>query len=954
MFYSSNIRLAMTLVKKFESEYSIYEKRFKDYEKQYGETLIEFLESSKYKFLIVSSRTKSKSSLLKKIDKDIKWWKVIDSIFDIKDLIWTRIIFYVSNDIDRFTKDMYEKKIPWIKLIDNVKLKYSLDWYKWTHLFIRFEWDDSKFDSELQLTTCLRHARSELEHDIVYKSHEKVLVKFPNTHRKFKDKFEDLSVKLNDSQQELEWIYEKSNQVSLMADWPSINELKGIEFDKLDTKAIFQLLKNQLFYLDENKNKIKEIYESIDYNIVEKFIDIYNQAELKNEWTTGFHIFSYWIKNHQTILKTLLDILKYFHSSNVELIAEFVSHVLTHETDFIIGSFFRDNLNSVEYWFDLNNIASLTKSLVSRFEIIDFKYTYQSVSSHALKIMEQKYIHDWEESWHFENVFVNMNADVVSLRNQWIDIIFEWLQSRKINKWDVKALILNVPFQFIQHDAKSFEWVIDKIVEKFIEYSDFIDGEEYQNLFRFLNNIKRNVSWFDVDWYYSKITSSSKFWDYINEFIIDNSTLDIGKINESKYFDLLDQWSLLIDSSLKNWKDFYPSKFYNYVNQLSQIKPKEIMNHLSSRWLLTYSTVIWMLTWFVKKWMTEYVVDFILNDTDNYKYIWLFWEISFLQLDTDNFLRLSSSFIKNWNNDDLTKLVGVITVQTWYHEIGSKELEVYKNEFITLLKHLEGMWMHPHWLNYMFVHWKNLVDLFTSDELHLFKDPLLKSFSLDYEVDGLLSTIFVKNTDLFYQVLEWRLNPHYLKGEYTLLPALWNKLEELLIADKETSFNKLWWLFWKYPRVNSYLQDFIFEVFESKYRIQSMNKSEEEKIPDPSLVSLLSQVSDKEDSLINIYWILRNYNWNSKLYPIWTSIISYHWDSELKNIVKFLDIRSWTWWYYAIKSRQQEMLNILVWVKPIDSNEKTVIDSMIHKLKTEENYTNKSIAKEKFRDKGVF
>gem|GEM_PF-5046964 len=72
MFYSSNIRLAMTLVKKFESEYSIYEKRFKDYEKQYGETLIEFLESSKYKFLIVSSRTKSKSSLLKKIDKDIK------------------------------------------------------------------------------------------------------------------------------------------------------------------------------------------------------------------------------------------------------------------------------------------------------------------------------------------------------------------------------------------------------------------------------------------------------------------------------------------------------------------------------------------------------------------------------------------------------------------------------------------------------------------------------------------------------------------------------------------------------------------------------------------------------------------------------------------------------------------------------------------------------------------
>lgn len=136
-------------------------------------TIIEnILYTNDINYQVVTNRTKNDESLKRKV-KEIT---DIHSVRDIDDLAGCRIIFYTNKDTQRIVGYLCEE-------FDVVKenLKYSEKSYNALHLVVRLKEDRLKlceyemFDGlkcEIQLTTVLFHAWSELAHDLIYKPKE--------------------------------------------------------------------------------------------------------------------------------------------------------------------------------------------------------------------------------------------------------------------------------------------------------------------------------------------------------------------------------------------------------------------------------------------------------------------------------------------------------------------------------------------------------------------------------------------------------------------------------------------------------------------------------------------------------------------------------------------------------------------------------------------------------------
>lgn len=144
----------------------------------------QILSSNGFSAQIVTDRAKKLSSLKKKLTNptsptDSK--KLIDKIKkleDVKDLAGCRIIFYLEKNIEQFVQ-ILDKEFE----IVEYKPKFSEDGYNATHVIIKFKTERLKLSEykkfaglkcEIQLTTVLYHAWSEIEHDTIYKPDEEL------------------------------------------------------------------------------------------------------------------------------------------------------------------------------------------------------------------------------------------------------------------------------------------------------------------------------------------------------------------------------------------------------------------------------------------------------------------------------------------------------------------------------------------------------------------------------------------------------------------------------------------------------------------------------------------------------------------------------------------------------------------------------------------------------------
>ena len=135
------------------------------------------LRENNFKYQIVTCREKSEKSLKNKLKK----LKNIKSVKDVNDLSGCRIIFYLDSDIKKVVKYLKNEFC-----IVKVKELYSCNSYNACHFIVKLDKDRLKlseykmFDEckcEVQLTTILNHAWSELNHDVIYKQ-DTLLSKF--------------------------------------------------------------------------------------------------------------------------------------------------------------------------------------------------------------------------------------------------------------------------------------------------------------------------------------------------------------------------------------------------------------------------------------------------------------------------------------------------------------------------------------------------------------------------------------------------------------------------------------------------------------------------------------------------------------------------------------------------------------------------------------------------------
>ena len=130
------------------------------------------LKDGNYKYQI-TYRTKSLGSLREKLAKpDARKYK---NLADIKDLAGVRIIFYFASDEKKFIRDINSEISGQIIL----EKKNKPSGYSARHIILSFgpkrlvlnEYKKfEKLKCEVQLTSILYHAWSEIEHDLIYKN----------------------------------------------------------------------------------------------------------------------------------------------------------------------------------------------------------------------------------------------------------------------------------------------------------------------------------------------------------------------------------------------------------------------------------------------------------------------------------------------------------------------------------------------------------------------------------------------------------------------------------------------------------------------------------------------------------------------------------------------------------------------------------------------------------------
>ncbi len=174
------------LLEQFQDQRQLYE----DFCQVIYKLLTGLLQDRGYKYHI-SYRVKELGALREKLAKKEAEGKIFDNLKEVEDLAGVRIIFYLESERDRFVKDVFEEISGELRLEENRKdtgyeaihitaglgqRRLQLSEYR------RFE----GMKCEVQLTSALKHAWAEIEHDIFYKEEAEIRRSHPKQFEKLR------------------------------------------------------------------------------------------------------------------------------------------------------------------------------------------------------------------------------------------------------------------------------------------------------------------------------------------------------------------------------------------------------------------------------------------------------------------------------------------------------------------------------------------------------------------------------------------------------------------------------------------------------------------------------------------------------------------------------------------------------------------------------------------------
>jgi len=149
-----------------------------------------------YKYQIVY-RIKSSERLAEKLARKKKEGKLYKALTDVEDLAGLRVIFYSENDKDAFIRDLEDELAGTFRLEQKRKGRG----YEAIHIiaqlghkrvrlveYKRF----AELKCEIQLTSILRHAWAEIEHDFTYKDINSMELKDPERYKTIQAKLQEI------------------------------------------------------------------------------------------------------------------------------------------------------------------------------------------------------------------------------------------------------------------------------------------------------------------------------------------------------------------------------------------------------------------------------------------------------------------------------------------------------------------------------------------------------------------------------------------------------------------------------------------------------------------------------------------------------------------------------------------------------------------------------------------
>lgn len=796
-----------SILKEYDSQSSLYE----SFSKSIEIILKTLLKDHGFFFQATSHDLKSKTSLAKKVD--VGHYK---NLSEIQDVARCRIIFYLESDINKFAQHIFEEFGR--ENIIKFDLKYSEDSYNASHIVVKLDKkrlglsEYSKFKNlicEIQLTTVLFHAWSEMAHNTIYKP-SKELEQFDEAYLKsIKDEFGAVMKNhIKEASYSFEFIYKKMEELKRGKNVFSLEFFKSVA-SLTSNNEIYERMKLLADYVGKFGDKAPKELGIID--LIEAVLE--KSAKLKTEPVKSVIGTLRGMEYSDVAIQCIeiLEDLRYFHtekvfhllvklstSKNKSIVARALKGLETQSKYTLqvlrnVGYYPQEFLlKEINNWDDKRLKQNLDVLKVCLGEILNSSFegsewtdyrtlSWQSGSlkasekleelrNTALKILKKVYalsdsmserkkvIDTMEEATHTPqqgNYSQEITDLVIKSTNEVIDFyisIIKNAENRIIKEVDEQAQWFKERFKI---ESLPNLPTLEKLLEENESYQTYrvLVGHEYRY---------KNID----NWQEAERVRTEKLNVFIKDFA------------EKTY----NKWEKVILAIAKDNEQSSDvgefQNFFKFLNEIGRNYP-DLAFKLIKRYEKELSSVILHL--FSGLWESEKRTKFkkmVLEWVEKGQYLILF---SAMQIHSKPFdVSLLQQLYKKANSKkDIRTLCNVIQAVIYNYNNSTIMKKLFIDSIETLTKEKNSDWVFPSWFKFEPI----LKDL-DKNEVELVLDNLIYSNTVDYHVEEALKILSSKYPEsvinFFYKRIKYKLD---IKPDvrYDAVPYKFYELDKSLV-----------------------------------------------------------------------------------------------------------------------------------------------------------------------------
>lgn len=799
-------------------EYKPIKPLYRDFSYTIKFILKNLLHNNNFKYQAVTYREKSEKSLKDKLDNI----KKLKSVKDLDDLAGCRIIFYLDSDVQRFIQYLRDEFV-----IVKQNLKYSNDNYNALHLIVKLNKDRLKlseyerfmgFKCEIQLTTVLYHAWSELEHDIIYKPPKELSEFDEPSFNSIKNRFSKAMEQLKSVQADFDFIakqWEDVKQGKQIFSEEYLEHLKRVNSNNELWQSLKLLLEHVQKFGDKTPKELK-IIEIIN-NTLEK------SKKLKKEpIKTAFGDLPG--HDYSDVADVCLDILERLRFVYLKEVFEMLSHLSVDKNDKIKKKALDvvSKMAKYTFWPKENKIYYHPQLFIlDEFEKWDSKNLLNYLDL-LVEVAEQLLSHSYKgTSWGDHKTFVLHQGalpagdTVKEIRERTLNVLKKrYGLSETISE---KQQILHALKQATHTPHQgNYTQELEKIVlenTNFLIYFYSLIVQEADN--EIIKIIEEQSHWFvkrfpsglkglkklqaiinkngeycmykvfvgydyrfseDLDWNEAKKERKQKIDEYISQITKRNFT----------------DWQKKILSIIKNYAQVDDSAQFQYfnifLNELGKQKPEIAQKLISENEKELETFLIYLIAGIWESSQNENAQKILENWIQNGKHLSTCALIFEYVKEIDEQL-LKRVYKKAKEQNDINALTNIIRSIVGNFE----QSKVGKDLFIDCIKEL-GKHKNYRWINHVWFEGNSILETLTKNDWKVVLENLLNAPNIDYHLEEILS-VAAQNSpkeliDFFYKRI--KIQAKQKREEwYDAIPFDLHKLNEPLSKNADVVIEEI-------------------------------------------------------------------------------------------------------------------------------------------------------------------